>query len=97
MDEVLDASTLGRAVTQSAIVSLESSMMPRGYRALSKISRLPLSVIHNVVSGFGSLKAIRGATTEELDEIEGIGEVRARAVREGLSRLRDQVVRSLAL
>jgi diadenylate cyclase len=97
VDEVLDASTLGRAVTQSAIVSLESSMMPRGYRALSKISRLPLSVIHNVVSGFGSLKAIRGATTEELDEIEGIGEVRARAVREGLSRLRDQVVRSLAL
>jgi len=58
---------------------------------------LPLSVIGNVVEGFGSLKAIRNATVEELDEIEGIGEVRARAVREGLARLRDQVVRDLVI
>ncbi len=64
---------------------------------MSKISRLPLSVIGNVVEGFGSLKAIRNATVEELDEIEGIGEVRARAVREGLARLRDQVVRDLVI
>ncbi|OPZ64491.1 MAG: DNA integrity scanning protein DisA [Firmicutes bacterium ADurb.Bin506] len=96
-DEVLDAQAVAKALTQNSAVSTESSMMPRGYRALSKISRLPLSVIQNVVNGFGSLKAIRGASTEELDEIDGIGEVRARAVREGLARLRDQVVRNLTL
>jgi len=72
-------------------------MSPRGYRALSKISRLPISVIQNVVGAFGSLKAIRSATVEELDEVEGIGDVRARAVREGLARLRDQVVRNLVM
>ncbi|HAN87691.1 MAG TPA: DNA integrity scanning protein DisA [Firmicutes bacterium] len=97
IDEVLDLATLCRALTQNPSATLESSMSPRGYRALSKISRLPLSVIGNVVEGFGSLKAIRNATVEELDEIEGIGEVRARAVREGLARLRDQVVRDLVI
>jgi diadenylate cyclase len=49
------------------------------------------------VEAFGSLKAIRSATVEELDEVEGIGDVRARAVREGLARLRDQVVRNLVM
>ncbi|HOB43014.1 MAG TPA: DNA integrity scanning diadenylate cyclase DisA [Bacillota bacterium] len=97
VDEVLDLATLSRALTQNPSATPESSMSPRGYRALSKISRLPLSVIGNVVEGFGSLKAIRNATVEELDEIEGIGEVRARAVREGLARLRDQVVRDLVI
>jgi len=96
-DEVLELTSLSRALTQSSGTSLESAMSPRGYRALSKISRLPISVIQNVVEGFGSLKAIRSATVEELDEIEGIGDVRARAVREGLARLRDQVVRNLVM
>ncbi|MDD2201476.1 MAG: DNA integrity scanning diadenylate cyclase DisA [Firmicutes bacterium] len=97
VDEVLDLATLSRALTQNPSATTESSVSPRGYRALSKISRLPLSVIGNIVKGFGSLKAIRNATVEELDEIEGIGEVRARAVREGLARLRDQVVRDLVI
>ena len=96
-DEVLELTSLSRALTQNSGASLESPMSPRGYRALSKISRLPIAVIQNVVEGFGSLKAIRSATVEELDEVEGIGDVRARAVREGLARLRDQVVRNLVM
>ena len=96
-DEVLELTSLSRALTQNSGASLESPMSPRGYRALSKISRLPISVIQNAVEAFGSLKAIRSATVEELDEVEGIGDVRARAVREGLARLRDQVVRNLVM
>lgn len=96
-DEVLELSALARVVTQNASITMESATTPRGYRALSKISRLPLAVIGNIVEGFGSLKAIRNATTEELDEIDGVGEVRARAVKEGLSRLREQVVRNLIM
>jgi diadenylate cyclase len=31
------------------------------------------------------------ATIEELDEVEGIGEVRARAIKDGLKRIQEQV------
>ncbi len=31
------------------------------------------------------------ATIEELDEVDGIGEVRARAINEGLKRIQEQV------
>lgn len=51
-----------------------------------------MAVIENMVSHFHSLPAILRATTEELDEVEGIGEARAKAIREGLRRLRDQVM-----
>ncbi|MCR4426413.1 MAG: DNA integrity scanning diadenylate cyclase DisA [Firmicutes bacterium] len=93
-DDVLDLAAIARALSRGSGASLEHPVSPRGYRALSKISRLPMSVIQNVVAGFGSLKAIRGASVEELDEVEGIGEVRARAVSEGLERLRDQAMTS---
>jgi diadenylate cyclase len=32
------------------------------------------------------------ATIEELDEVDGIGEVRARTIKEGLKRIQDQVL-----
>lgn len=66
---------------------LDSGIQPRGYRLLSKIPRLPDQVVNNIVERFGSLHKIRRATMEDLDEVEGVGETRARAVNEGLSRL----------
>jgi diadenylate cyclase len=65
---------------------------PRGYRVLHAIPRLPSAVIENIVGRFGSLQRILGATLEELDEVEGVGEVRARSVKDGLRRLREQAV-----
>ena len=67
-------------------------MQPRGYRLLSKIPRLPESVLGHIVDRFGSLHKIMRATLEDLDEVEGIGETRARAIREGLSRLVESTV-----
>jgi diadenylate cyclase len=71
---------------------LENAVAPRGYRILRKIPRLPLPVIENLVNQFGNLQKTLRATIEELDEVEGIGEVRARAIREGLRRLREQTM-----
>jgi diadenylate cyclase len=72
--------------------SVDLQMTPRGYRLLRKIPRLPLPVIENLVRQFGNLQNIVGASIEELDEVEGIGEVRARSIKDGLRRLREQVL-----
>lgn len=92
-EDLLDLSLICRALgyTGSATI-LDQSVSPRGYRILYKIPRLPWPVIKNLVETFGSLQRILNASIEELDDVEGIGEVRAKAIKEGLKRYRDQIL-----
>jgi diadenylate cyclase len=66
---------------------LDAGLQPRGYRLLSKIPRLPDAVIDRIVKRFGNLQKLMRATVDDLDEVEGVGETRAKAIKEGLSRL----------
>ena len=66
---------------------LDTSVQPRGYRLLSKIPRLPDPVIDKIVARFGNLQKLMRAGIDDLDDVEGVGDVRARAIKEGLSRL----------
>jgi diadenylate cyclase len=66
---------------------LDLSLEPRGYRLLSRIPRIPEPVIDRIVEHFGALSKILRATIDDLDDVEGVGESRARAIKEGLSRL----------
>lgn len=70
---------------------LEEPVSPRGYRILNKVTRLPAVVISNLVEHFRTLPQIMMATIEELDEVDGIGEVRARAIKDGLRRIQEQL------
>ena len=91
-EELLDPAALIRILGYPSLNSVvEEGLLPRGYRILSKISRLPAVIIHNLVDRFGALPHIVTASIEELDEVDGIGEVRARAIKEGLKRIQDQV------
>ncbi|HEY8451326.1 MAG: DNA integrity scanning diadenylate cyclase DisA [Micromonosporaceae bacterium] len=67
--------------------ALEVPVSPRGYRLLAKVPRLPGAVAERLVNHFGSLQRLLGATVEDLRAVGGVGDARARMVREGLSRL----------
>src|SRR5262245_45506823 len=71
---------------------VDVGLQPRGYRILAKIPRLPDSVIQHLVQHFGSLQKLLRATVDDLDEVEGVGETRARAIKEGLSRLAESSI-----
>lgn len=71
---------------------LDMNVSPKGYRLLSKLPRLPLGVTRNIADAFGNLQDILKASIEQLDEVDGIGEVRARTIKEGLRRVRDQLL-----
>jgi diadenylate cyclase len=62
---------------------------PRGYRQLVRVPRLPRKVAENLVEEFGSLEGLLEATEEELDEVEGVGQARARAIHRRLERRRN--------
>lgn len=92
-EDLLDLALIGRALGHAGSMNtLEISVGPRGYRILSKIPRLPHAVVENLVGRFGDLQSILRASIEQLDEVEGIGEVRAKAIKEGLRRLREQLL-----
>lgn len=92
-EDLLDLSLICRALGYAGGAGiLDQSVSSRGYRILYKIPRLPWPVIKNLVDTFASLQRILNASIEELDDVEGIGEVRARAIKEGLKRYRDQVL-----
>ncbi len=67
--------------------TLDFPVAPRGYRALAAIPRLPRLVAQKVVQRFGDLEAIIAADDAELASVDGVGEVRAREIREGLRRI----------
>ena len=71
---------------------LDAGVAPRGYRLLSKVPRLPEAVVERIVDRFASLVKIMRATVEELDGVAGVGEVRARIVKDGLSRLAESSI-----
>ncbi len=71
---------------------LGSPVSPAGYRVLRGVPRLPAHVIDKAVERFGNLQRLLGATLGELDSIEGVGEVRARVLKDNLRRLREQTL-----
>lgn len=92
-EELLDLSLISRTLGyEGSPTALDSTLSPKGYRILSRIPRLPATVIENLVKQFGGLQKILQASIEKLDDVEGIGEVRARAIKEGLRRLQEQVM-----
>lgn len=91
-DDLLDLSAVARLLGGNPAGALDLSVVPRGYRILKKIPRLPMPVIENLVASFETLPRLLEASLEELDAVEGIGEVRARSIREGLRRLKDQMI-----
>jgi len=66
---------------------LDEILAPRGYRLLSRIPRLPDRTVDKLVARFASLHRLMEASLDDLDEVEGIGEARARSIKEGLARL----------
>jgi diadenylate cyclase len=69
--------------------TLDYPVSPRGYRILGRIPRLPKLVVAQIVREFGGLDELLAATDAELELIEGVGEIRAKEIREGLRRLQE--------
>ncbi|MFN8017115.1 MAG: DNA integrity scanning diadenylate cyclase DisA [Acidimicrobiales bacterium] len=90
-EDLIDPAEVAHAL-RLPTAALDAAISPRGYRLLSKIPRLPDQIIQNIVARFGNLQKIMRATIEDLDDVEGVGEMRATAIKEGLSRLAEAAI-----
>ncbi|MEO7753524.1 MAG: DNA integrity scanning diadenylate cyclase DisA [Terracoccus sp.] len=91
--ELLDLSAGARAVGFGVVGDgLDAPVSPQGYRLLTKVPRLPPAIVDRLVVHFASLQRLLAAGIEDLMLVDGVGEGRARAVREGLSRLAESSI-----
>lgn len=92
-EELMDLSNICRVLGYySPGASMDITVSPKGYRIMSKVPRVPMTVMKNLVGRFFNLQGILRASIEELDDVEGIGEVRARTIKEGLKRVKDHLL-----
>jgi len=70
----------------------EVGVYTRGYRILNKIPRMPSNIVDNLVKSFKSFQHILAADIPDLDDVEGIGEIRARTIKQSLRRMQEQFV-----
>ena len=90
-NELLDLDIIAKEMGYQGESLVDTFVTPRGYRLLSKVPRIPANVIENVIKQFKDFNSIVNATIEELDKVEGIGEARATAIKNGIRKLNEQV------
>jgi diadenylate cyclase len=86
--DLLDLTQVARAMGMpSTPEAQDSAISPRGYRLLARVPRIPEPILDRIVEHFGGLQKLLAASVEDLQVVDGVGDSRARAVREGISRL----------
>ena len=97
-EELLKASSIAKILGYENFDNYdEVGVYTRGYRILTKIPRVPNNIVENLVKSFKSFQHILAADIPELDEVEGIGEVRAKTIKQSLKRMQEEFVFDNAL
>jgi diadenylate cyclase len=90
--ELIDLGTVAQILGYAGADALDGPVSPRGFRLLAKVPRLPGSIVDRLVGHFGGLQKLLAASIADLQAVGGVGETRARSVREGLSRLAESSI-----
>lgn len=90
-DGFIDSNTIAKLLGYEVFENYEEiAVYPRGYRILNRIPRMPSTIVNNLVKTFKSFQHILAADIQKLDDVEGIGEVRARTIKQSLRRMQEQ-------
>ena len=93
VDGFIDSNTIAKLLGYEIFENYEEiAVYPRGYRILNKVPRMPNAIVNNLVKSFKSFQYILAADINQLDTVEGIGEIRARTIKQSLRRMQEQFV-----
>lgn len=89
---LVDMGKVAGALRIGSSDALDTPLTPSGYRLLARVPRLPATVVDRLIDHFGSLQKLLAASIDDLQAVDGVGDLRARGVREGLSRLAESSI-----
>ncbi len=91
--DLIDLASIASAMGYSSLAEvLDQPVSPLGYRLLARIPRLPSAIVDRLVDHFQGLQNLLASNLDDLMDVDGIGEGRARVIREGLSRLAESSI-----
>lgn len=92
-NDLMDSGMVAKKLGYEIDKALEDIEVPsRGFRQLTKIPKTPIGIIENMNKTLGDFQHIIMATIDELDDVEGIGEIRAKNIKQGIKRMHEQVI-----
>ena len=90
-EELINLTAIARMLGYESFENFEElAVYPRGYRILSKVPRMPSSIVDKLVKSFKSFQHILVAETEDLNKVDGIGDVRAKSIKQSLRKMQEQ-------
>lgn len=90
-EQLLDTTVIAGVFGITAAADVEEHhLRPRGYRLLRHVPMLPVAIVNRLVERFGTLKRLLTASEADLEQVDGVGPRRARAITEGLRRVRER-------
>ena len=91
--ELVDpAAVAARARASAAASTSTAPSPPRATGCWPRCPACPRRVVDRLVEHFGTLQKLLSAGVDDLQVVDGVGELRARSVREGLSRLAESSI-----
>lgn len=90
--QLVDMAAVATALGLGSAEHLDTAVAPRGYRLLTKVPRLPTPLVDRLIEHFDTLQKLMSASVEDLQNVDGVGELRARNIRDGLSRLAESSI-----
>ena len=92
-EELLKEQTLANILGIKDVTDFtETTVYTRGYRILNKVPRVPSYIVDNIVKKYKSFQKLLLSDVTELDEVDGIGEIRAKTIVQTLKRMQEQFV-----
>ncbi len=92
-DQLLDPIKIGETLGfGTSATALDQAVEPRGYRLLHRLPRFSDVLIDRIVERFATLSRIMGASIGDLEKVGGVGEAKARSVKDGIARLAEASV-----
>ncbi len=90
-EELINLPTIAKILGYESFENFEElAVYPKGYRILNKVPRMPNTIVDNLVKSFKSFQHILVAEITDLDKVEGIGDVRAKAIKQSLKKMQEQ-------
>ena len=90
-EELMNLSNIAKILGYEISENFEElAVYTKGYRILDKIPRMPSTIIENLVKSFKSFQHILLAEINDLDKVDGIGEVRAKTIKQSLRKMQEQ-------
>ena len=90
-EELMKLPTIAKILGYESFENFEElAIYPKGYRILNKVPRMPNSIVEKLVKSFKSFQHILVAEINELNKVEGIGDVRAKTIKQTLKKMQEQ-------